>query len=235
MENPDKESLVERLRSVFFDVAGWLIPLIASGPSLFIWAGLMTMPLIVYLVLMFLSLFNPAIRFHGQAPSVPYFLTALDVMLLGGPHLPDKVMSILGIFIMVYATVYLRIKREKGLVTSGPYRWVRNPQYFGATLFIINMTSRSYREVLGDVGWLGPRGTLLVWIGTLLAYILLALVEELHLTQTFGEAYTAYKEQTAFLIPFVVTRRRWLEIAVSIVVPIVLLWGLVSLNRTLYP
>ena len=89
--------------------------------------------------------------------------------------------------------------------------------------------------MLGDIGWLGPRGTLLVWIGTLVAYILLALVEELHLTQTFGEAYIAYKEKTAFLIPFVVTRRRWLEIAVSIVVPIVLLGGLVSLNRTLYP
>lgn len=235
MENPGKGSLVEKLRGIFFDAAGWLIPLIASGPSLFIWAGLMTMPLIVYLVLMFRSLFDPAIRYHGQAPSVPYFLAALDVMLLGGPHLPDKVMSILGIFIMIYATVYLRIKRKKGLVTSGPYRWVRNPQYFGAMLFIINMTSRSYREVLGDVGWLGPRGTLLVWIGTLLAYILLALVEELHLTRTFGKAYTAYKEKTAFLIPFVVTRRRWLEIAVSIVVPIVLLWGLVLLNRTLYP
>jgi protein-S-isoprenylcysteine O-methyltransferase Ste14 len=235
MKNQDKKSLTERLRAVFFETAGWLIPLIASGPSLFIWAGLMTMPLVVYLAIMFLSLFNPAIRWQGQAPTVPYFLTALDVMLLGGPHPPDKVMSILGILIMIYATVYLNIKRKKGLVTSGPYHLVRNPQYLGAILFTINLTSRSYREVLGDVGWLGPGGTLLVWLGTLGAYILLAWVEEAHLAREFDEAYTAYRNKTAFLIPFVVTWRRWLEIAVSTVIPALLLWGLISLNRTLYP
>jgi protein-S-isoprenylcysteine O-methyltransferase Ste14 len=235
MGDQDKKNLIRKLKSVFFEMAGWLIPLIVSGPSLFIWAGLMTMPLIVYLVLMFLSLFNPAIRFHGQEPSVPYFLSALDVLLLGGPHPPDKVMSILGIFIMVYATVYLNIKRKKGLVTSGPYRWVRNPQYLGAILFIINLTSRSYREVLGDVGWLGPGGTLAVWLGTLGAYILLALIEEAHLTREFGAAYAAYRNKVAFLIPFVVTRRRWLEIGASIFVPVLLLWGLVVLNGRLYP
>lgn len=235
MENRRKTTPVERLRSVFFEIAGWLIPLVASAPALFIWAGLMTLPLVVYLAIMFLSLFNPAIRFHGQEPFIPYFLSAIDVLLLGGPHVPDKVVSILGILIMVYATVYLNIRRKKGLVTCGPYRLVRNPQYCGAILFTINLTSRSYREVLGDVGWLGPGGTLLVWFGTLGAYILLALVEEVHLSREFGEAYAAYRSRTAFLIPFVVTRRRTLEIAVSIVIPVLLLWGLVLVNRALYP
>ena len=46
--NDRKTSLGEKLKCVFLDVAGWLIPLIASAPSLFIWAGLMTMPLIVW-------------------------------------------------------------------------------------------------------------------------------------------------------------------------------------------
>ena len=236
MNDQSKGSLTERLRSIFLEIAGWLIPLIVSGPSLFIWAGLMTMPLIAYLVIMFLSLFDPAIRFHGQQPSIPYFLAALDVLLLGGRHLPDKAMSIFGIVIMVYATVHLNIKRKGGLVTSGPYRVVRNPQYFGAILFTMNLTSRSYREVLVlQEGWLGPLGTLAVWLGTLGAYILLALVEEAYLAREFGEAYTAYRNKAAFLIPFAVTRRRWLEIAVSLVIPGLLLWGLILLNRMLYP
>jgi protein-S-isoprenylcysteine O-methyltransferase Ste14 len=131
--------------------------------------------------------------------------------------------------------VYLNAKRKKGLVTSGPYRFVRNPQYFGAILFTINLTSRSYREVLGDMAWLGPAGTLLVWLGTLGAYILLALAEELHLSRVFGEVYAAYRSKTAFLIPFAVARRRSVEIAVSAAIPVLLLWGLVLLNRILYP
>jgi protein-S-isoprenylcysteine O-methyltransferase Ste14 len=224
-----------KARAIFFDTVGWLIPLIVSGPSLFIWAGLMTMPLLLYMVLMFFSLFNPEIRCNSCAPNVPYLLTALDVMLLGGPHLPDKLMSVVGLIMMVYATVYLNLRRKKGLVTSGPYRIVRNPQYLGAILFTINLTSRSYREVLGDVGWLGPAGTVLVWLVTLGAYILLGLVEEAHLKQIFGTQYEAYRRKTALLIPFVVTNRRWLELAVSIVVPILLLAGLVVLNQRLYP
>jgi protein-S-isoprenylcysteine O-methyltransferase Ste14 len=233
MESQDKR-LSERLRSFFLETAGWLIPLIVSGPSLFIWAGLMTMPLIAYLAIMFLSLFNPQIQ-CSSIPDTPYFLIALDVMLLGGPHLPDQAMSMLGVLMMIYATVHLNIKRKKGLVTSGPYRSVRNPQYLGAILFTINLTSRSYREVLGDVGWIGPSGTLLVWLGTLGAYVLLALVEEAHLRREFSEAYDAYRSKTAFLIPFVVTRHRWFEIAVSVAIPVLLLWGLVLLNRVLYP
>jgi protein-S-isoprenylcysteine O-methyltransferase Ste14 len=223
-----------RLRSILLEVTGWLIPLIVSGPSLFIWAGLMTMPLILYLAIMFLSLFNPQIQCRS-VPDAPYFATALDVLLLGGPHLPDKVISIVGILIMIYATVYLNVKRKKGLVTTGPYRLVRNPQYLGAILFTTNLTSRSYREVLGDVGWLGPTGTLLVWLCTLGAYIALAWVEDAHLTKEFGEAYTAYRKQTGFLIPFVVTRQRWLEIAFAVVIPVLLLWALVLLNSWLFP
>ena len=156
-------------------------------------------------------------------------------MLLGGPYWPDKVVSIIGILIMLYATLHLNLRRRKGLVTSGPYSVVRNPQYFGAILFIINLTSRSYKEVLGDVGWLGPTGTLLVWLGTLGAYILLALVEEAYLAREFGEEYAVYKRKTPFLIPFTGTHQRWAEIVISILVPMLLLWGVVLVNRVLFP
>jgi len=233
MKNHDEATWAGKLTSFFLELAGWLIQLVVSAPSLFIWAGLMTMPLILYLGIMFLSFFDPSI--NVKCCEGPYFLSALDVMLLGGPYWPDKVFSILGVLIMIYSTVYLNRKRKYGLVTTGPYRLVRNPQYFGAILFIINMTSRSYREVLGDVGWISPVGTLLVWFGTLIAYIFLALVEEAHLTQVFGKEYAAYKRHTPFLIPYVRAGRRALEIGVALIVPMILLWALVRVNGVLYP
>jgi len=235
VQQRERTPFLQGFRSAFFDVAGWLIPLVASVPALHIWVGLMTLPLVTYLGIAFLSLFDPTIAFHGQGGTAPYFLVALDVLPLGGPYIPDKIISILGILIMVYSTAYLQARRRRGLVTTGPYRFVRNPQCSGAILFIINHTSRSYRETLGDVGWLGPQGTLWVWFGTLLAYVLLALAEELHLATTFGEAYAAYRRGTPFLVPFINIGRRWLEIAIAVVIPVLLLWALVLANRAWYP
>lgn len=136
---------------------------------------------------------------------------------------------------MVYSTLHLGLNRRKGLVTSGPYRFARHPQYLGMMVFSVNLTSRCYRETLGDVGWLGPGGTLLVWFATMVAYILLALVEELHLRAEFGQPYVDYSRNTAFLIPFLRTRRRWLEAIVSLVIPMLLLGALALLRRMLYP
>lgn len=235
MQEEEEQRFVGRLWSGFFRIAGWLIPLIVSTPSLFIWGGLMTLPLLIYIGIMFTSLFNPEVRFSGQSPSFPYFLAGFGPLLFGGPHLPDQVVSIVGILILIYSAILLRVRRREGLVASGPYSFVRHPQYLGVVLWTINLTSRSYRETLGDVGWLGPRGTLLVWFATLVAYVLLALVEELNLTGKFGEAYADYRSNTAFLIPFLVTRWRSLDIIISIVVPVLLLLALVLLDRIWYP
>ena len=72
---------------------------------------------------------------------------------------------------------------------------------------------------------------MLVWFATLAAYVLLALAEELHLSETFGESYAEYREKTPFLIPFMGTKSRLGDIAVSVVVPVALLWALILLNR----
>ena len=105
MKNRGKPTGAGKLKAFLLEITGWIIPLVVSAPSLFIWAGLMTMPLILYLGIMFRSFFDSSITV--KCCEGPYFLTALDVMLLGGPYWPDKVFSILGVLIMVYSTVYL--------------------------------------------------------------------------------------------------------------------------------
>ena len=68
-----------------------------------------------------------------------------------------------------------------GLHTNGLYRYSRNPQFVGYGLFVFGFL----------VAWWNA----LAWIG-LLSYIVLAyavtLVEEEHLTRTYGDSYRAY-------------------------------------------
>ncbi|MGD9382094.1 MAG: hypothetical protein PVI03_06580, partial [Candidatus Thorarchaeota archaeon] len=46
----------KRLRDRFFDLAGWLMIFFQSVPALFIWGGLMTLPFLMYIVIMISSL-----------------------------------------------------------------------------------------------------------------------------------------------------------------------------------
>jgi len=222
------------LRDKVLRIAAWLIPLLTSAPSLFIWGGLMTMPLVGYLAIMLASLFDSSTRFTGQPVDARYWVSALDVLLLGRPHWPDKVVSIVGLGWTLYATLHLALHRKAGLVTSGPYRLVRNPQYVGVIAYLTSLTSRCYREVLGDIGWLGPTGTILLWLASIVGYVAIALVEELHLRHVFGPEYDQYVATTPFLTPWIVTGRRAADIALAILTPIALLILLVALSRTLY-
>jgi protein-S-isoprenylcysteine O-methyltransferase Ste14 len=75
-------------------------------------------------------------------------------------------------------------------VASGPYRYVRNPMYFGAFLVLLGfgLVERSPAILLFTLPWL------------LLAHLFVILYEEPHLRDTFGETYDEYCR----------TVRRWL-------------------------
>jgi len=73
----------------------------------------MTMPLASYLVMMFANL----------PTSLPQALVSFFTPL----HLPEKALAIVGLLLLVYAVIYLRLKKGAGLMTSGPYRWMRHP------------------------------------------------------------------------------------------------------------
>jgi len=132
--------------------------------------------------------------------------------------------------LLVYSAPYLRIKKKEGLVTSGPYRLTRHPQYFGVILATLALTSWSVwilNNTFG-IGFLSPKLTICVWLIELLAYIFLARIEELFLSRKYGNTFSHYRNQVPFIIPFLKTGIKELEVLVSVLIPIILLLVLIN-------
>jgi len=209
---------LSRVREWLLRIVGYLIPLVQSLPSLSVWAGLMTLPLATYLVLMFTSL--PASLPAALAEFFSHFLVL------------EKVFVVVGLLIFVYSIAYLKLKKSRGLVTTGPYRLVRHPQYFGIILLTIGLTGLSVwilNNTFG-IGFLTSSQTIMVWFIELLAYVVLAQIEELFLSRQHGAAHETYTSQVSFLVPYFKTKRRSLDVLYSVLVPSILLFVLVNLQ-----
>jgi len=209
----------EKIRSGFLKVAGYLVLLVQSLPPLGVWTGLMTLPFASYLIMIFANL----------PVNLPRALSDLFMPFL----IPEKVFIIIGLLLLAYSIAYLIKKRKEGLVTSGPYRLVRHPQYLGMILLTLGLTSWSYYELTNffGIGFLDPSQTIGMWFAELFAYILLAHIEELYLSKNYRESFENYKNQAPLLIPFIRTNRKERDILISILIPAILLSGLIILAR----
>lgn len=211
---------LNRVRSGFLRFAGYLIPLVQSLPPLGVWAGLMTLPFASYLILTFTNL--PV----NLPRALSEFFAPSPILVL------ERTFVIIGFLVLVYSVVYLRVKRTEGLVTSGPHRLVRHPQYLGMILSTLGLTSWSVwilNNTFG-IGFLSPSQTIGVWFIELVAYIFLAHIEELFLSRNYGVTYEDYKSQVPLLIPFFKTNRKDLDVLVSILIPAILLFILINVQ-----
>jgi len=208
------------MRSWFLRFAGYFVPFVQSLPALGGWVGLMTLPFATYLIMFFTNL--PV----SLVDVVSAFFSPFPILI------PERAFIIIGLLILVYSIAYLRIKKKEGLVTSGPYRLIRHPQYLGMILATLGLTSWSIwilNNTFG-VGFLNPSQTAGVWFIELLAYILLALIEELFLSRNYGKIFSDYKSLVPFLIPFLKTNRKDLDVLVSIIIPTILLFILINIQ-----
>jgi protein-S-isoprenylcysteine O-methyltransferase Ste14 len=206
------------MRSGFLRFAGYLVPLVQSLPPLGVWTGLMTLPFATYLIMMFTNL-----QVNLTSALSEFFAPFLIL---------EKTFVTIGLLTLVYSVAYLKVKKKKGLVTSGPYRLVRHPQYLGMILSTLGFTSWSVwilNNTFG-IGFLSSSQTIGVWFIELFAYILLAHVEELFLSRNYGEAFENYKSQVPLLIPFFKTNRKDLNVLVSILIPAILLFVLINVQ-----
>ncbi len=78
------------------------------------------------------------------------------------------------------------------LLTSGPYRWSRNPIQIGACLYIFGL-GIWYDGLL--------TGGLAALTGLTIGILYITLIEEQELELRFGQSYIEYKLRTPFLIP----------------------------------
>jgi protein-S-isoprenylcysteine O-methyltransferase Ste14 len=195
---------------------GYLLPFMASLPPLGAWSGLMTVPFIIYLMMMF-----------GNASTAP--LPFPDLTRVG--TLLVVTTASLGLLLLIYSIVHLWKQKSKGLVTNGPYRLCRHPQYFSLIIFTLIMTYQSVwilQNTFG-MGWLTANETQLLWILMLCAYVVIAWAEEKHLETQFGEQWSEYRRRKGFLFPFIPLKSYILEALVAIIIPVAILEGLLYL------
>jgi protein-S-isoprenylcysteine O-methyltransferase Ste14 len=106
---------------------------------------------------------------------------------------------VVGLAVAIWARVHLgrnwgmpmSEKNDPELVTTGPYRWIRNPIYSG---LILAMTGTA---VAVSLQWL----VVVITLGAYFVYS--AVVEQRLMAEQFPDAYPAYRNSTKMLIPFV--------------------------------
>ena len=106
---------------------------------------------------------------------------------------------VLGLALAIWARVYIgrnwgmqmSQKADPELVTTGPYRSIRNQIYSGIILAMIGTT------IAASLYWL----VAVVLIGAYFTFS--AITEERFMASSFPETYPEYKRSTKMLIPFV--------------------------------
>ena len=206
-----------RLQSLIEEVSGFLVLVLQSVPSWGIYVPFMTFPVVGYFVYLFLTF--------------PFGTQEILLDLFFGFNTIDFLLRFVGFGLIIYAIVHRRKRIGNGLVRDGPYGWVRHPQYLGFVMTTLGFTFGSYwilNNTFG-IGWLSRGLTLLVWFVELVVYVILANIEELHLSKRFQENYRDYRNQVSFFIPLLNTRNRSLDSLLAVVLPSVLLVSLVLL------
>jgi len=106
---------------------------------------------------------------------------------------------VLGLALAVWARVHLgrnwgspmSEKDDPELVTTGPYRWIRNPIYSGLILALVGTAFAI------NLHWL----LVVALVGGFFVYS--AFMEQRYMSEQFPDTYPAYRSSTKMLIPFV--------------------------------
>lgn len=186
------DNLRDKIYTHVTTLFSFLIPIFQYVPCTAIWFGIMSVPLLSYLLLYF------------QYPSI----LISDIRFL--IRTPGFFIIILGLVIYLYSLIYQLTHRKK-LLQKGPYKILRHPQYLAFIIMTLGMTLVAFQTspiLEFNLYNLDPNIILLLlWIGEVVAYIILAKVEEIALTKKFGIEFIDYKKTVGFMFPIIKSRR----------------------------
>jgi protein-S-isoprenylcysteine O-methyltransferase Ste14 len=103
-----------------------------------------------------------------------------------------------GLFLRLWATLYIGGKKSLSFVAEGPYAMCRHPLYLGSFFIILALPVFLQSPILLAA----------VVLVTILHVALVLPSEERHLAQSFGDVYRAYAQQTPSILPRLRNLRR---------------------------
>ncbi len=173
--------------SIFTGLSAYLLLLTQYVPCTAIWFGFMSVPLVTYLT------------FYFQNPGILIY----DIQFLTRSY--GFYIVILGLIFFIYTVIY-QLTHRKQLMRTGPYRYIRHPQYVAFIIMTLGMTVVAFQTspvfdfILYNTD--GHTILFLIWIGEVLAYIILGKIEEIALKAKYGDKFLEYANDVSFMIPF---------------------------------
>lgn len=181
-----KITIKEAIQSIFFNIGSIFIPLFQYVPCASIWYGIMSIPLISYLIIFF------------QQPSILQY----DLQFFIG--FEGTIIAYLGLGLYLVCLIF-HVTHRKQLMTTGPYKIVRHPQYLAFIIMTLGLTLICFQTspiidlVIPNLN--GDLFIFFIWLMEVLAYIVLGKVEDLALKAKYRDEFLDYKYKVPFIIP----------------------------------
>ena len=181
-----------RIISISTTISSYLIPIFQYVPCTAIWFGIMSVPLITYL------------GFFFQNPNI----LSYDLNFLFETH--GFYYIILGFIIYFYTLIY-QLSHRRRLILTGPYKYIRHPQYISFIIITLGLTLVAFETdpVFNTLPFdlNGYTVIFYIWVGELLAYIVLAKIEEIALKAKYGDEFLEYADDVPFMFPLLRLKR----------------------------
>jgi len=185
--NREYNKLKNKISSILTSISSLLILFLQYVPCTAIWFGIMSVPLISYLALFF------------QYPSILLY----DLRFLIGTQ--GFYVVLFGLILYTYSLIY-QLSHRGQLIIKGPYKYVRHPQYLAFIIMTLGMTIVAFQtSPIFEFAVSYESGfsiLFLIWIGEVVAYILLGVIEEFALKAKYGDEFLEYRNKVAFIVPF---------------------------------